>query len=93
MNILFDRSCLLNIHEVLEEKEVMNMNKRNLVGFLCKEKGRHSILLSSRNTLFSTYNDVHMQFSNRKVYWKVETQIFTFLVTYQCFSPEGSAYL
>lgn len=93
MNILLNKSCLLNIHEELEEKAVMNMNKPNLVGFLCKEKGRHSILLSSRNSISSTYNDIHVEFSNCQVYWKAETQAFTFLVNYQCFSAEGSAYI
>lgn len=32
MNILLKKSCLLNIHEELEEKEVMNMDKSYLAG-------------------------------------------------------------
>lgn len=93
MNILLKKSCLLNIHDGLEEKEVMNMNKPNLVGLLCKEKRRHSILLLSFDSIFSTSKDIHISFGNSNVYWKAKTQAFTSLVNYQCFSAEGSAYV
>jgi len=60
VNIRLKKSCLLNIHEELEGKEVMNMNKSNLLGFLCTETGRRSVLQFSCSSVFSTYNDVHL---------------------------------
>lgn len=60
MNILLKKSCLLNIHEELEEKEVMNMDKSNLVGFLRKEIGRHSVLLLSCSSILFIYHDIHI---------------------------------
>lgn len=93
MNILLKRSCLLNIHEELEEREAMNMNKSNLMGFLRKGEGRHSILLLSCNSIFPftvtfTFNSATTRFTR-----KVKLGCLPFLVNYQCFSAEGLAYI
>lgn len=60
MNILLKKSCLLNIHEELKEKEVMNMDKSNFAGFLPKEIGRHLVLLLSRSSILFIYLDIHI---------------------------------
>lgn len=85
MNILLKKSCLLNIHEELEEKEVMNMDKSNLAGFLRKEIGRHSVLLLCSSIYLSlylfTFNSAMIKFTG-----KLNLRYYLFLLNYQCFS-------